>query len=232
MTRRSVYSIAMTVNGSPNDSRRPYDSPKRRQQAGATRRRILAAAERLFAAHGYAAVTMEAIAREAKVSLATIYLHFPGRAAVIGALAEEIVVAPDLNVEQVRQDADPLEQLRIGVRILRQLNERSWLVTDILRSFKGDDADLARLWALWQERHLDAVRRGIEALARRGALRADLTVEAAADVFYAVAGPEVYRALIQERGWSPERYERWLFQLACRELLPPALEASPTETRL
>ncbi len=42
----------------------------------------------------------------------------------------------------------------------------------------------------------------------------------AADMFYALAGTEVYRALVQERGWSPEQYERWLFETACRELFP------------
>jgi AcrR family transcriptional regulator len=224
--------MAMTVNkrsdNLPNVSKAPsprrrYHSPKRRQQAGATRRRILAAAERLFAERGFATVTMEAIARAAGVSLATLYLHFGGRAAVVGALAEEIVAAPELSVEQVVREADPVEQLRIAARTMRQLNERSWLVTDILRSQQGSDPEVARLWALWQQRHLSAMRRGTAALAERGGLRPGLSAEAAADVFYAVAGTEVYRALVQERGWSPEHYERWLFELACRELLAHAV---------
>ena len=209
----------MAVNkGSDNQTRR-YDSPRRRQQASATRRRILAAAERLFAEQGYAAVTMEAIARVAGVSLATIYLHFPGRAAVVGALAEEILAAPELSVEQVAQGADPVGQIRVGARILRQLNERSWLITDILRSQRGGDPEVERLWALWQQRHLDAMHRAMAAIAREGGLRPELSVETAADVFYALAGTEVYRALVQERGWAPERYERWLFETGCRELL-------------
>src|SRR5690349_15464645 len=130
----------MSVNeqpDNPNTAKRGYHSPKRRQQADATRRRILVVAERLFAAKGYTAVTMEAIAQEAKVSLATIYLHFPGRATVVGALAEEIVAAPELSVEQVIEASDPVEQVRIGARIMRQLNERSWIVTDVLRSERG-----------------------------------------------------------------------------------------------
>ncbi len=203
--------------------RRRYHSPKRQQQAGATRRRILAAAERLFAERSYATVTMEAIARAAGISLATLYLHFSGRVAVVGALAEEIVAAPDLSVEQVVREADPVEQLRIAARTMRQLNERSWIVTDILRSQQGSDPELARLWALWQQRHLNATLRGAAALADRGGLRPGLSVEAAADVFYAIGGTEVYRALVREREWSPEHYERWLFELACREFLSHAV---------
>jgi len=209
----------MTVNKSADNQTRRYDSPRRRQQADATRRRILASAERLFAAQGYAAVTMEEVAREAGVSLATIYLHFPGRAAIVGALAEEITTAPELTVEQVTESLDPVEQMRIGAHILRQLNERSWLIADILRTQQGNDPEIARLWALWHQRHLDAMRSAVAAVAARGGLRPGLSAETAADVLYALAGAEVYRALVREREWTPERYERWLFETGCRELL-------------
>ena len=224
----------MTVNeqpDNPNTPKRGYHSPKRQQQAGATRRRILAAAERLFAAQGYAAVTMEEIAREAKVSLATIYLHFSGRAAVVGALAEEIAAAPELSVEQVEQvdqGADPVEQAQIGAHIMRQVNKRAWLVVDILRGHRGSDPELERLWTLWRQGHLDAMRRAAEAIASRGGLRPGLSVEAAADALYALMGTEVYRALVLERGWEPDRYERWLFEAACRELLAPAPDPGPS----
>jgi AcrR family transcriptional regulator len=217
----------MSVNEQPdnsNSARRDYHSPKRQQQAGATRRRILAAAERLFAAQGYAAVTMEEIAREAGVSLATIYLHFSGRAAVVGALAEEVAATPELSVEQVEQvdeDADPVEQVRVGAHIVRLVNERAWLLADILRSQRGSDPELERLRALWLQRHLDAMRRAVEAIALRGGLRPELSVDVATDTLYTLTGTDVYRALVLERGWTPERYERWLFEAACRELLAP-----------
>jgi AcrR family transcriptional regulator len=204
----------MTVN-----SKRRYNSTKRQDQADATQRRILRVAEELFASQGYATVTMEAIAGEAKVAPATLYLHFSGKSAVIAAMAENLAAAPDLSVDHVLRELNPVEQLRIGAHILRTLNERSWVVADILRGLRGSDEELARLWALWQERHLTSVRRAVEAVAARDSLRRGLTLDEATDLLYAIAGTEVYRALIQERGWSPERYEHWLFQFGCRELL-------------
>jgi AcrR family transcriptional regulator len=185
----------------------------------ATRRAILAAAEQLFAERGFAAVTMEGIARQAGVSVATVYLYFPGKAAVVAAMADALTASPDLSVEQVEREPDPIRRLQIGAHIIRQLNERSWLVADILRSAQGKDETLAEVWATWQQRHLDAVRRGMTALQERGALRVGLELDEAVDTFYALAGTDVYRALVRERGWSPERYEDWLFQLGCRELL-------------
>lgn len=76
----------MSVNRRFNNQTCRYGSPKRRQQASGTLRRFLAAVARLFA----------------------------GRAAVIGALAEEIGVASELSAEQVMQGADAVEQLRVG----------------------------------------------------------------------------------------------------------------------
>jgi len=198
---------------------RSYNSPVRDEQTNATRRGILAAAEEQFTKNGFPAVTMKAIAHRATISLATVYLYFPGKAALVAALAEEVAASADLSVEQVEHETDPVQQLRVGSHIIRRLNERSWLVTDILRSAQGTDPGLSETWRLWEERHLAAVRRAMAALESRAALSRTVTLDDAVDVFYALAGTDVYRALVWERGWSPDHYERWLFGLACRELL-------------
>ena len=65
---------------------RRYDSPRRREQASVTRRDILAAAQRLFERHGYAATTMAAIATEAGVALKTVYVAFETKSGVLRAL--------------------------------------------------------------------------------------------------------------------------------------------------
>jgi AcrR family transcriptional regulator len=205
--------------------RRAYNSPERAGQVEATRQRLLEAANRLFARDGYAAVSMTAIAREAGSSVAGAYLHFPGKPALIAAMAEAIVAAPELSVEQVERVTAPVEQLRIGARILRTLNERSWLVADILRAARGTDPPLAAVWDMWQRRHEHAVRRAVDAVAARDGLRPGLTVDDAVDSLYALSGTDTYRSLVAERGWTADRYERWLFELCCRELLgrePPA----------
>src|SRR3954468_124911 len=67
-------------------SKRRYDSPRRREQAAATRRDILDAAQRLFERQGYAATTMEAIAREAGVALKTVYVAFETKSGLLRAL--------------------------------------------------------------------------------------------------------------------------------------------------
>lgn len=63
---------------------RPVGGGNTAEQA---RERLLEAAERLFIRHGFAAVTMEAIAREAGYSRAVVYRHFRNRDELTDALA-------------------------------------------------------------------------------------------------------------------------------------------------
>jgi AcrR family transcriptional regulator len=55
---------------------------------------ILAAAERAFLAGGFGAVTMDAIAREAGVSKATVYAHFHGKEELFGAVIAHLSERP------------------------------------------------------------------------------------------------------------------------------------------
>ena len=66
------------VNLEPKGSnvKRRYRSAQRTKQASATRREILEAARRLFTSRGFGRTTMEAVAAEADVSVATVYLVF------------------------------------------------------------------------------------------------------------------------------------------------------------
>lgn len=190
--------------------KRRYNSPERIERAQATRREILRVAEQLFASDGYASATMKDIADAAGIAPATVYLHFAGKGSIVQALARAITDDPNLSVEQVEREASVQEQLRLGVSILRRLNERSWVVAEILRMHSGADPELQVLRAEWQRRHIDAVTRGVAAVAHAGQLRFGLAAEEAADILYAVAGTDVYRALVRERGWSPAAYESWL----------------------
>lgn len=201
--------------------KRAYHSPDRLARSQETSRELRAAAERLFELEGYASVTMKAIARAARVAPATVYLHFPSKASLVGAIAQAITDEPGLSVERVEGEGSVEEQLRVGASILRRLNERSWLVAEILRTHAGTDLALKATAAEWQRRHMDAVRRGVMAVARAGELRPERGLEEAIDVLFAISGTDVYRVLVRERGWSHERYERWLAAFTEEHLLGP-----------
>src|SRR5919199_6081715 len=70
------------------NTRRRYDSTGRREQARRTRELLLDTAERQFLAAGYAATTLAAIAREAGVSVETVYKAFGGKSGLVRAIYE------------------------------------------------------------------------------------------------------------------------------------------------
>src|SRR4051812_35234799 len=70
----------------PGDVKRRYDSPRRREQAAATRLAILEAAERLFAERGYVATSVGDIAAGAGVALKTVYAVFGTKPELLRAL--------------------------------------------------------------------------------------------------------------------------------------------------
>ena len=57
--------------------------------------------------------------------------------------------------------------------------------------------------------------------------KSNLDVRRAADILWALNHPSLYTLLTGERGWSPERYERWLGDLLCTQLLTDAARESP-----
>jgi AcrR family transcriptional regulator len=111
-------------------SRRPYRSAYRREQGAAqastTRQRIAAAARRLFAADGYAATRIEAIAREAGVAVPTVYANFASKRAILDAVAAVIEEDADLGQANAAYLAtsDSRDRLRAGLAHVRVYMER------------------------------------------------------------------------------------------------------------
>src|SRR4249919_346628 len=103
---------------------RRYDSPRRREQAAATRREILEAAQRLFERQGYPATTMAAIATEAGVALKTVYVAFETKSGLLRALWHLLLRGDEDNVavqdrgwyREVIEEPDPEQQLRLNAR--------------------------------------------------------------------------------------------------------------------
>lgn len=208
-------------------STRRYDSPRRREQAAATRADILRAAEELFAAQGYAATTMAAVAAAAGVSLKTVYVAFETKAGVLRALwnarlrgdGGDAPIAERRPYLDVLEEPDPAGQLRLNARNSRAGKIRLGAVIEVIRSAAAADQDIEVLWARIGTEYLANQRAIVESIAGKGALRPGLDVDRAADILWAINHPTMWQLLVGERGWTPEQYERWSAEAACAELL-------------
>ena len=95
--------MADVVKGSAAPRR--YTSPKRQEQARATRRAIVEAARALFLARGYAGTTIDAVAGEAGVAVQTVYAAFGSKAQILKTVLDVAVVGDDAPVPLVDREA-------------------------------------------------------------------------------------------------------------------------------
>ena len=206
---------------------RRYDSTRRREQAAATRREILEAAQRLFERDGYGATTMAAIAAEAGVALKTVYLAFETKSGLLRALwhlrlrgdEDEAPVGRRQWFRDVIDEPDPARRLRLNARNSRAVKLRAANLMRVMRDAAGADRDIAALWQRIQDDFYDNQRAIVDALDAKGALAPGLDAARAADVLWTLNHPDLWHLLVGERGWTPDAYEQWFADTACAQLL-------------
>jgi AcrR family transcriptional regulator len=208
--------------------RRRYDSPHRRQQAAATGRKIVEAAQPLFLEHAYAGTTMAAIAGEAGVVVETVYRSFGSKAALFGAVVEaalaggveraETPVEERPAIAEMIAETDPARQVAMYAATQPGIHRRAGPLLRAVRDAAALDPEVARVWQeLEAQRHAGQTRvAGL--LASRGALRQDLSVERGGDLIWVLSSLAVYDLFV-ERGWTPEEYQAWLTSALSRDLL-------------
>ncbi|MGI5282956.1 TetR/AcrR family transcriptional regulator [Nonomuraea polychroma] len=87
----------------------------RAEQKEHTRRTLLAASRRLFAAKGYGAVGLAEVVRESGVTKGALYHHFAGKAELFRAVLEEVQQEVAARVVAAAETAaDPWDQLKSG----------------------------------------------------------------------------------------------------------------------
>jgi AcrR family transcriptional regulator len=199
----------------------------RAAKAAETRRRIIAAAHRLFTTRGYLVTTVDEIAAEAGVSRPTVFVSVGGKPELLKLVRDRAISGDDAPVplprremfREVWDEPDAARTLALYARNMRVVHARAAEVEHVLHGAAQTDPELASLaeTALAQRRY--GCRLVAQSVAGKAALRDGMRVRHAADVIYAIASPEGYRSLTGVCGWSPRRYERWLAETLQRELL-------------
>jgi AcrR family transcriptional regulator len=213
---------------STKSSTRAYDSPRRREQAEATRVAILAAAQRLFERDGYAGTSVASVAEEAAVTPRTVYLGFETKAGLLRAVwnralrgeRDEAPVAAQRWFQEVLEQPDPERTLRLNARNSRRFKELSTELLQVVRDAAPVEPEIAGLWERIQTEYHANQRAVVESLGP-GTLRRGLSVTLAADIIWTLNHPNTWIQLRVLRGWTPARYERWVGDTSCEQLLSP-----------
>jgi AcrR family transcriptional regulator len=106
---------------------------RKAQERQARRRRIQEAARTVFSERGYAGASIELIARAAQLSVGAIYLYFRSKEDLYVSLIEDALTVFDVEMGQVRDQAEAGKRLRETWNLLVRWSERDAEGPRILR---------------------------------------------------------------------------------------------------
>ena len=202
-------------------AKRPYTQRLRAEAAEENRQRILDALyERLRDAPAQP-VTVEEVARRARVARSTIYLVFGSRSGLFDALTDHLLTGPGYRriLEAVRRP-DPRESLRGALAGGVDMYAAHHDVLRVLGSMaKLDPEGVGQAIARGERERSRGVARVAARLHEQGTLHPGLTVERATAVIWLLAGFDAYDALATGHGLQPKEIANVLVETAETALL-------------
>jgi TetR/AcrR family transcriptional regulator, regulator of autoinduction and epiphytic fitness len=204
----------------------PNKSGRGQARTRLARRAVVESARTLFLERGYAATTIEAISEHSDVPSATVYRLFSSKLGILKAVLDTSIAGDDQplavqerpDVASLFSEPDPHKLLAGFAGITTAINQRTNDIYRVLVSAAGSDLAAAELLEEIRQERDRGQSRIARSLARAHALKPGLRERDAADLIHTLMAPEVYRLLVGDRGWTPERYQHWLATTLTQQL--------------
>ncbi len=159
-----------------------------RKREGDKRRRILAAATKVFAKKGYFAAKVSEIARKAGVADGTIYLYFRSKEDILVSLFDEVMSE---HVERAREELGAVEGAAarlqaIASHHLRVLGSDRDLAVVFQVELRQSTKFMERFSSTWLRSYFDLVGEVVEQGQREGVLRTEVPIKLATKAFFGI----------------------------------------------
>jgi AcrR family transcriptional regulator len=194
---------------------------RRDEYAQATRQAILDSARALFAERGYFATKVDDIAAKARVAPATVYAVTGGKYGLLTELIAMWTTDPivETKTTHMLEMSDPVAIIRELAAGSRRMREQYADIMRVMLATAPHDEAVAKALQAATSVYRKAFMPIAERLVKLGALRRELDIVGAVDLFWFYFGYTSYFTLHDDNGWSYDRAERWLADRACRDLL-------------
>lgn len=200
-------------------TRRRYRSPLRAQRAEETKLALLDAATELFVARGWANTGMRDVARAAGVAVETLYSHYPSKRKLFDAVVDRSVMGDDRPLAVAERPeflaigrGRRADRVAMAATVLAAIHGRTAPFAKLIRQAAAADDEVAEVLRATRERQRADVGAGLALILGRPPAGDEL------DGVWAIASPEVYLLLVEESGWTPDRYQRWMAETLGRIL--------------
>ena len=209
-------------------TKRTYNSSRRKEQALQTKHQIVEAARGLFIERGYAGATIDAIAQNAGVAPETVYATFGSKRAILSRLFEISLVGDDLPIPLLERpgpqaaisETDQHRQIELFADDIYNIISRVAPLFEVMRVAAKTEPEIAEMLENILNARVQGMMAFVRALMKNGPLRAGLTPEKAAETVWALTSAEVFTLLKTNRGWSEQKHKQWLADSLTRLLLP------------
>jgi AcrR family transcriptional regulator len=192
--------------------KRNYDSKSRRAQAELTKKRILAAAKKLFSTNGVEKTTIDALADLAEVASPTVYALFKSKEGILMELMYTTLFGPQYQslVEKAKAFDDPRESLKMAASIARTIYDTEKAEMGLIRGASALSPELKKLEKEGERLRYERQEMIARRLHQGNYLLHGISFIQARDILWTLTSRETYRMLVVERGWTSDEYERWL----------------------
>jgi AcrR family transcriptional regulator len=208
--------------------KRRYNSARRKAQAQTSQLAVLEAARTLFIERGYGRTTIAEIARAAGVAPETIYAGIGNKPTLlrrvwditIGGDDEDIPFHDRPEIRAIRTEPDVGKRFQMHAAMYARTARRvAPFMVALAGAAAADESAAELLDEVGQQRLM-----GMSIMARDAAATGQLAVTEAQcrDVVWAMTDGTLWHRLVEQRGWSDDRFASWLASAWISTLVNPA----------
>jgi AcrR family transcriptional regulator len=208
----SKVNVSTEIWESGGVATRKYQQQLRAESSEETRRRILDAVSQRLREAPTEPLSLDQVARLAKVARSTIYTAFGSRAGLFDAFTQDLLARTGIaELTEAVASTDARTHLREGVAAASRMLARDRDIYRVLHSMARLDPDSVG----GAIETMNAERRGGMAfvakhLAEDGELRDDVSVDDAVNLLWMLCSFDSFDALYTDRGMSVDEAARWL----------------------
>jgi AcrR family transcriptional regulator len=173
-------------------------------------------------------VTIEEIAKKAKVSASTVYARYKSKEGILRELMKSVLFGQRFQtaIKRLEGETDSIRLIALTANVARAIYEAESSEIGLIRGVSAFSPALSKLEREFEELRFDMQKERVELLFKQRKQTKGLTLEEARRILWMYTSREVYRLLVHEAGWTPARYEEWLSDTLLRALADPNVRRS------
>jgi AcrR family transcriptional regulator len=202
-------------------SKRQYVSQLRSQSADATRTSVLKAAKALFVRLGIDQVTIAQVAQKADVAVSTVYALFKSKEGILRALMTAALFGERFQVAEValEGETDPVRLVALTAHVARAIYEGESTELGLMRGVSAFSPALRKLEQEFEKMRFDMQEARLKLLFAQSKQIKGLEFDEARRILWMYTSRDIYRMLVHEGGWTPDRYQQWLSETLVNALV-------------